>query len=801
MDLLHGNINSSLKKDHESIMSKLVNYLLAYRVLFIISLGLSIMSAFLIIRNTIPTYLVRTSVLVNEKQSPKNNPNSYLYGEEDEQRNSDKPNLAEEVAVMNSIPFISRTIESLNWNVQYYIKGNLRNDELYEKTPFEVITLDTSTYKRLYNKRFKVSFLNNREYIIEEIFLSEKANRANRITIGKILNLYNCPVMIRLNELFNHDVIGKEYQFQFVSPEDLVWEYKSKLNIRSSSSEGSIIDIYVETPVPQKGIDFLNEFTKQYINYKYEEKSKAVSQGLAFIDNQLYSIGKSLGSTENSLVSFKTSNTYTDASKMSDMSIDELSQLEKQRTELSFNEKYYTAALGALNKGQLDRLVSPSSVGINDASSETLIQKVNLLQLEKSKSSSAEGLRNPLVKEMNAQVEEQINSVKATLQGSFKTLLANNRQKLNQIEASIAQHQGKVRSLPGIERKFVDIKRQNDLNEQIYLFLSQKKVEAGILKAATTVEIKIIESAKLESNIPLKPKKRNNYAVALFIGIMAPFGYIFLKKSLDKRISGRDDISNMCSVPVIGSIYHNYDNKYVVITPASRTAIAESFRVLRSFLLSLDVKGNSKVILISSMENGSGKSFCAFNIAKSLALVKKRTILINLDMRLTSTIYKELERSFGISSFLDDIAAVKDIISPTDHSFLDYIAAGDWPVHATELLIDDKIDVLISYLKNHYDYIVIDTPPLGLIADPFLIARKTDLNIIVVRSSYTLKEKLLELEDLNRSGKLKDIGVLINDETVDRKILHNSYYNEDINAGKKFRLKMVKLFRTKVLHD
>lgn len=793
MNLLNGSESfyPAKKKTGITAFQLVHKQILDYKYLFIGSLIFCFLLAFLVNKFTKPIYLVTTSVLIKEKTGSANNTKNLLYGDE-QNSNSNEQDIQEEVTILRSFPFIRRSVEAVDLRVGYFGDARLGLTEIYNNAPFKIIFPNSDAFQKISRKKFKINFVNKTHFQLYD--LDKNGGSAfDEVEINKPFNLYGCPVIVALTENFsiaNH--LNREYQFHTYDLDDVAWDFRNRINIRSGTAEGSIINIYLETSVPQKGIDFLNEFTKQYITYKYEEKSRAISQSMAFIDDQLSSISKSLGNTESNLSGFKTSNSFSDASKMNDRSINEMSQLQKERAALIINERYFNSISSHLQDNKdLDRLVTPSAVGINDNATDDLMRELVSLQLEKNNFTSDGESKNPLLKDLDT----KISTIKNTVKKNISSLAESNRARLKQINNKNNEHRSIVANLPKAERKFVDIKRENDLNEQIYLFLSQKKLEAGILKASTTVANRVIESAVLDSSIPLKPKRSNNYALALLAGIAIPFGFIWLKGLFNKKVLGKDDFNAITNLPVIGSISHNYNATPIVVSPSSRTQIAESFRILRSYLISYKGSKHKKAILITSMDSGEGKSFCAINIATSLALLKKKTLLINFDLRTTSELYANFEQGLGISAYLDDLISIDEMITNSHHPFLDFISSGDWPGNSTELLSDEKLEPLMVILKLKYDYVIIDSAPIGIIADTLLIAQYTDLNIAVVRNNYSKKEKLSELDKICSEGKLNHVSVIFNDDRLKKGVYSNRYYFEKKEREKEKKFNLSNYFR------
>jgi capsular exopolysaccharide synthesis family protein len=309
--------------------------------------------------------------------------------------------------------------------------------------------------------------------------------------------------------------------------------------------------------------------------------------------------------------------------------------------------------------------------------------------------------------------------------------------------------------------------------------LLQKKIEAGIIKASATVQNRVIEPAYMENGVPIQPKKTNTYILALLLGLGLPFAFVWLKGALNNKVTSKDDVMSLTSMPVIGTIYHNTTSSPYAITSNSRTAISESFRVLRSTLNSMGVNKASQVLLITSTSSGEGKTFNSINIASSLALARKKTILINLDLRIYSQLHKLMKQEVGISSYLNGDIAIEDIIFPTDNPMLDTIATGPLPNNPAELILDDRFPLLINHLRDTYDYIIIDSPPLGIVSDPYIIAKYTDLNLLVIRQNYTPKDKLVELDQLYQEGRIRNVGIILNDVPASKDKYQYGYFSED----------------------
>ncbi len=787
MDSNNNKLNGHLpevKKAKLSSVQLFVKQVVSHKYLYFSCLFLSLVVAFLVNRYTKPIYMVDASALIKETGNSNTNPGALLT--ESAQVEAEETDKSQEIALLTSSSFIYRVLKSLDFRVSYYRQGKIGIGEIYDNLPFKVSLRDTASLSKIEGKRFQISFPDKEHFFLKEIDKKKPNQLGRAFPVGKSVLVNSCPLLINITPSFNlNKDVKEDFEFEIHDLKDLANSYKSNLSIFQDDPKSSVFQAQLITPVPNKGIEFLNTYVKQYIDEKYEEKSRSASQALSFINEQINSIRSSLGSAEASLASFQAANTYSDAAGMAGRNLDAISQLENERAGLSVNERYYSSILRDLNSEKgMDQLVAPSTLGIQDGLTDGLVKQLTDLQIEKnSYASEGGGNKNPLIKDLDG----KINNVKNALRENLRNLSENNRVKLGQVNARSNQFQANMYSIPKAEKQYTDIKRSADFNEGIYLFLMQKRVEAGILKASATIDNKVIESGKLQSSVPLSPKKTNNYALAILIGFALPFGILRFREALNKKVAGKDEIMNYTSIPVVGTIYRNIDDSPFVVDTGSRTAVSESFRMLRSNLIYLAKDRSKKIFLVTSTDSGEGKSFTSTNIAFSFALTKKRTILINLDLRVPSKVYKELDQGeLGVSSYLEGMSSITDVIITTSNPHLHFISTGTLPMNPSELLMEKRLEELLVYLRANYDYIIIDTPPLGVVTDPFIIAKYSDINVIVVRENYSLKERLSELEGLFKEGKIDNMCMVINDIRLDKKGYNNAYYYQ--NKPKKKRL-------------
>jgi capsular exopolysaccharide synthesis family protein len=769
------NGNGQLKVNRTSSLQKQWKLIKKKKFLFLTSCLVCLGIVFLINRYSKSVYIVSAVISVGENKE--NNPaNLLLQGKTDESSASASSSISiqQEIAMLTSIPFIKKTIDALDFGVSYFRKDKIGESELYGYSPFKIFFPDTSSIIKIKGKKFKINFQNNKTFAVSNI--SDNSGNKSIGNVGNPFSIDGSTFVLSITKYFDSNRDSeKDYFFKVNWSESSAYDFKDGLEILSEDPESGLMQISFKTSVPEKGVVFVDELTKQYIKDKYEEKSRSASQALAFINEQINSVKGTLGGTESSLASFKASNTFSDPNAMTNRNLDALADVDNERFNLRQQDNYYSTLINDLSSNvSVDQLVSPSSVGIQDQATNNLVNQLTDLQTQKNSYAASGDSKNPYLQEL----DQKISSNKTALRETVRRLQGANRARMGQLNARAGQFQSNVYRIPLAEKQFTDINRSRDFNDALYQFLMQKRVEAGIMKASATIEDKIVEPAYYNS-VPLEPKRGRNYVFGFLIGFLLPLGYFKLRSALVREVGEKDEIQDTTSIPIAGSIYHNLNSTSLVIKQDSRTAVSESFRILR-YNLSHSLKDPSKkVILFTSTKSGEGKSFSSINIALSFAIAKKKTVLINLDLRLPSKAYEEISvgSDIGISSYLEDTATITEIIQKTDNAYLDYIPTGQLPTSPAELLMEgNRLENLITYLKTIYNYIIIDTPPLGVVADPLVVSSYSDLNVLVVREKYTLKENLFELEDMYNEGKIKNVVMVINDVRLDRKGYKNAYY-------------------------
>jgi len=405
--------------------------------------------------------------------------------------------------------------------------------------------------------------------------------------------------------------------------------------------------------------------------------------------------------------------------------------------------------------------------------------------------------KNPLVQKLGIQIE----NVKKTISENISTLSKTTSISIDEMNKRIKKIEAEINRLPATQRQLGTIERKYRLNDAILNYLMEKHAEAKITKASNLPDDLIIEPAKMDGGGPVSPNKKKNYLISLVLGLGVPFGYIFLRTTLNNKIESQDDLEHLTERPVLGKILHNRYKTNNVMFEFPKSNIAESFRALRTNLDFYVRGGQKKVIMITSCLENEGKSFVALNLAMSYAQLGRRTILVDFDLRKPKTYFEKEENSFqeGLSSYMIDKKNLEDVIIKSPHDKLDYIPSGILPPNPVELLALDKTEELITKLKTDYDIVVLDTTPLAQVTDAYLLIDHSEVKLIIARYGQTRKNVFsLVMKDLNQKN-ISNTCIVLNDNKIysDQYGYGYGYYNKKgfFNKKVKKRKQSIKEFQ------
>ena len=469
---------------------------------------------------------------------------------------------------------------------------------------------------------------------------------------------------------------------------------------------------------PEKVRVYLNELVQQYLDFGLFVKNEIAKNTLEFVSSELNRVGDTLRAIETNLADFRSDKMILDVSMKAQKYYEQITELERQLTSLEIERNYINYIEDYLRGDQFqDDPVIPMTLG--DGTSQKIIDQLAELESRKASLGITASEANPVLKNMN----EQIGYLKSRLREAMKGVEERNSARIAKLQKELRNLESNLSELPEQEMDLLNIERQFKLNENLFVFLMEKKAEAGIAIASNRASSTIIDYARTERN-PIFPNKPRVYIVALILGLFIPIAVMFIRNFLNNKIQSISMLEGLTKIPVLGAVGHNNKNTNLTVAKHPKSAASENFRALRSNLkfMGAESSGSEKgvAILITSSIGGEGKTYNSINLASAIALSNQRTVLVGLDLR-KPKIYNDFDLSNekGVSSYLAGRDSLDEIIQTTSIKNLDLISAGPVPPNPSELILGERCVSMMETLKEKYDYIIFDTPPVGLVADAF----------------------------------------------------------------------------------
>jgi tyrosine-protein kinase Etk/Wzc len=662
-----------------------------------------------------------------------------------------KSSVDNEVEILKSRLLMEQVVRSMDLNIVYYKEERFKQEELY-KAPF--LLEFNKVADTIQGGTFKVKFLkNDRVYIKGEDFETtvhiDSALKIPGVGIAKIKVRSELPVL--------HD----EYLFSVTSTDSKVASLMANLTVGLDSKTVTIIDLDLNHAIPKKGEDILNELMKLYVQGTIKDKNVVADSTIKFIQERLQFIGVELGDVEGNIESFKRRNSLVDMSEQSKLLVqntssfvNEQAKIETQLLVLDGLQKYLE------NEAENERVL-PSSLLPSDDVFSGLMQRYNALLLDKDKHLLSTTEKNPVMINLNGQIRSLRKDMLSSLISTKASLIVSKQQLAKQISGV----EGKIKQVPQTERDYLKLARQQQIKQELYIFLMQKAEETAISKTSNLSNSKMVDPPKSEV-FPFSPKKNIFYLAGFFAGLLFPVGFVVLAEMLNDKVENRDDVLRLTNVPILGEISHNNEMENLIVANNSRSVIAEQFRALRTNLSFYLKNEDQKVILLTSSMSGEGKSFVSINLANILAISNKKVLLMEFDLRKPGLSVKlGIENTFGFTNYLiSDKVNASDLIKPLAlHPNLFLISSGPIPPNPAEMLMDSRTAKLMAELKEQFDYIIIDAPPIGIVTDAQLLSQYADICLYLVRQKYTVKEQLNIVQNLYTEQRMKQLGIVVND--------------------------------------
>ncbi|MBK1897732.1 GumC family protein [Chryseobacterium paridis] len=740
-----------LQESEETLnLRKIIGKYLSKWPWFVGFIFLFLIVAYIYLRYSVPQYQSTTTLKFDKKQNDITGALADLDNLGLGLGNADE--LKSEVAVVTSRPILMKVVENLNLNVQYYNSGEIKDSELFTKIPITAKVISYNDDKKFISSEYIVKEVNGNNFILET---EEKTDVKG--SFDKVLKLNFGTVILQKTPGLS---FRSKYKIVFWNPLEKVKKLEKKIQVNLPDQKAMLMNISLVGTVSEKSEAILNEVTKQYNLDGLKDKNLQAQNTQEFIDKRLEVITRDLSGVENQKEDFQNRNRIVDLQAQAQLALQNTSDNTKalllQQTQLDLLNSLQTEASKGGNQ------IMPSNLGLNP-SLEQAISQYNTLLISRNKTLKQATMENPAVVEMN----KEITSLKEIVRDNIRQQKATMEASIAQLNGQISTSTGMIEKVPGQSKVYRGIERQQNLKEQLFLFLLQKREENAINLSVNVPKAKIVNPAFTE-DIPVSPKKSLVLLGAIVLGVLIPFAIFYFFFMWDDKIYSRYDITDRTSLGVLADIPSLKDEENHLVQKNDFSELAEAFRVLVSNLkFVLPSKDLAKVVMVTSSVKGEGKTLVSVNLALTLGNKNGRSLLIGSDIRNPQIQRYDNEpiKRKGLTEYLyDESINIEDLILTSDtNPNCDVIYAGSIPPNPQELLSNGRYKKLIDQVRPNYAYIVIDSAPLMLVSDTLNIADTADATLYVVRSGVSRNILIDFANGLVKESKLSNVSFVIND--------------------------------------
>ncbi|GAA4816922.1 GumC family protein [Litoribaculum gwangyangense] len=755
----------------KDIFKILLNYL-RYWYLFLISSIICLVGAYFYVRyNVTPEYYASGKILLNDKEEGEGLQSFSNLG-----LIKNSKNINDEIGVLASYDLMLKTVKELEYDVSYYVKGRFSEIELYDKSvPFKVVINDSMPILK-YGTLGTVSIIDEFTFQIETFADEESVSKAT----------YNFGEQLSTEfGKFRIDLISDKFKTQdpifvrFRNINNIASVYNNKVRISNVyESGGGLLRISLTDPIPDRAVDVINKLIEVYAKSSAENKNFLAQSTLKLIDERLDLLTGELNVAEKDVETYKQRNDLINVESDASRFVSLADEVERELAELRSEINTINALENSLIQSS-DQSFSPiSSYNINSSVLAGSILAYNTEVQRRKNLISASGIGNPMLPELDRQLIESKNLILQNVRNIKAQLLRTQ----SELASKSSQYRSKISSVPTAERALLEINRDQGIKQSLYLYLLQKREEEALSISVPFSDTRIIETPQATS-YPVSGAKTPIYMGALIFGLFIPFVWVFLKDKLNTKILEKEDIEAITNTPILGKIPSSMEKDVVVVTGHKASAVAELFRLMRHNLKFLSQGKNNQVIMVTSGKPGEGKTFVSINIGASLAITGKKVVVLGFDLRLPKLMKNmNLDYEYGLSDFIvDSKKSVDDLIVPYEkEKNLFFIGSGPIPPNPGELMLHERVGELLEDLKDKFDYVIIDTPPIGKVADAYSLNPYIDSTLFVVRFNYTKKEELNVINEITENKRLKQPMIVFNDVKMEKSGVYSYGYGKPV---------------------
>ena len=741
-----------------------------------------LIGAWIYLRMATPVYNISATVLI--KDDKKGGNTGSMVGLEELGLSgliSSSQNIDNELEVLRSKTLVKEVINLLNLYVSYTDEDGFPSKNMYKTSPV-LVSLTPQEAEKLTDPMVVEMALYGEGGLEVNVTVGDKEYQKHFEKLPAVfpmdegtLAFFQSPDSLSLKK----DTMEASSNIRHItakikSPMKVARAYCENLKIEPTSKTTSVAVISLKNSSLQRGQDFINQLLEMYNRNTNNDKNEIAQKTAEFIDERINIISKELGSTEANLENFKRNAGITDLTSEAQIALTGNAEYEKKRVENRTQISLIEDLRKYIRGNEYE--VLPGNIGLQDPGLVATIERYNEMLVERKRLLRTSTENNPTIINLDTSIRAMKSNVQATLDGSLKGLLITKAD----LEREASRFSRRISVAPGQEREYVSIARQQEIKAGLYLMLLQKREENAIALAATANNAKIIDEA-IADDIPVSPKRRMIYLIALVLGIGIPVGIIYLIGLTKFKLEGRADVEKLTTIPIVGDIpltdEKNEKDGSIAVFENQNNLMSETFRNIRTNLQFM-LQNDKKVILVTSTVSGEGKSFISANLAISLSLLGKKVVIVGLDIRKPglNKVFRLSTKEKGITLYLANPETdLMSLVQPSDiNQNLYILPGGTVPPNPTELLARDGLDKAIEILKKSFDYVILDTAPVGMVTDTLLIGRVADLSLYVCRADYTHKVEYTLINELAEEKKLPNLCTVING--VDLKRRKYGYY-------------------------
>ena len=706
-------------------MMEWVMRILHYWYLFIIAVAIALGIAMLENRKWLPSYYSQGTIIIKETTGYSTSSSTLLQGFGVD---AGYKNVQNQMIMLGSYDLMVRVVDSLPFlNTEYYTMGRFKTRNMYHNTPV-IITAD-KVRDNIYDMMFQLNFLEDgRLHIrstVEEVPLDVIVRYGEHVET----DLFSCVIMPVSAERLTGT--GRMY-FRFRSNDSLAKEFMSRLRMNFVGQGSTILALSLVSETPERDCEFIDKLAEIFLLQNLEQKNEVAENSIKFINEQLDNLQDALGSSEGEMTKFRQENKFVDVSSYAGQLMSRIAGYDQQAMELRLKETYFDYLINYVQTNmESGAVIAPSSLGLNEPMLMSLVQQLNDLRLQRGE-----------LTEKNvyyAKYTNDINNVKTTINEVAHSMRKSLEIEKQDLDKRYAEVETELKKLPSKELQMVAIERNYRIDDNYYTFFLQKRAEAEIQKASNLPDNKILDKARTIQQVNSK-QKRKTTTTALILGILIPLALIILSELLNNKVRTPKDVEKLSNFKLIGTLRHAHSQNPTLVKTNPRSSYAEMIRSIRTRIEFIVKRKSNMVIAVTSTESGDGKTFLSSNLAALYASAGKKTLLIDLDIRKPNLHTKlGVENGNGVTNYLIGDCELEDTFVKDNPFDFDLMRAGTIPPNPGELIHSEKLAELIMQLRQKYEFIIIDTSPIGLVPDAYALLEQADMGLYVIRCMQTNK--------------------------------------------------------------